>query len=153
MFLRPRLSSTTGDVESSESTPLLPDSAEQKATSFDHALLLVSLLIKCGGELLLGLNARASGAVYVAGSLVLALSSAANPCAGVLALELVDEDKHGELFGALGVVEAISTTVIGPVFYTFVFVMTIDWYPAFMFLVASATAAVAALLTTRIRFS
>lgn len=144
----------------SESSPLLveqatppsvEDAERKEYAGFDQLLLFVSMAIKCGGELILGANARASGAVYIVGSLVLALSAAANPCAGVLALEFANVDKRGELFGALGVIEAISTTVVGPVIYTYIFVATLDWYPAFMFLVASATGAVGAVLVALVR--
>lgn len=110
------------------------------------------MVIKCAGELMLGANARASGAVYIVGSLITSLSAAANPCAGVLALEFVDDDKRGELFGALGVIEAISLTVVGPVIYTYIFVSTLEWYPAFMFLVAAATAAAGAVVAALVRF-
>lgn len=139
-----------------ESAPLLAEDSpnggsERKVMSFDHALLLASMLVKCGGELILGMNARASGAVYIAGSLVLTLSAAASPCAGVLAVDFVSAEQRGELFGALGVVEAVSTTIVGPVLYTYIFVFTIDWYPEFMFLIAAVTGLMGAILVALIR--
>lgn len=148
--------------EPSESTPLLQtasdivaenEEAERKTqTSFDHTLLFASMLIKFVGELILGTNVRASGAVYIIGALILSVSAAAAPCASALATQFVDDDKHGELFGALGVIEGISTTLVGPVIYTYLFVSTIDWYPAFMFLFAASTAGVGAILTALVRF-
>lgn len=168
LFLKPRwkrswtITRYSEDSEPSEVTPLLQTAsdivadnvkAERKAhTSFDHSLLVASLLIKCIGELVLGSNVGASGAVYIAGSLVASLSAAAAPCASVLATQFVDDDKHGELFGALGVVEGISTTLVGPVIYTYIFVATIDWYPAFMFLFAAFTAAFGTALSALVRF-
>lgn len=126
---------------------------KRKATaSFNRALLFASLAAKCAGLFIQGANARASGAVFIAGNLVTSLSAAANPGTGVLAVEFVDADKRGQLFGAFGVVQAISTTIIGPVIYTYIFVATIEWYPAFIYLVASATAALGVVLTTMVRF-
>lgn len=141
----------------SEETPLLipPDQIEAVATGadtsdtgpqhvapvyFDYVLLCFCLLAEVVGYTVLGSNAKGSAAIYIVTSAWLHLGAPASACAISMAVALGpgDHTSSGRLFGALGILDGLSSIFISPLLFTSVFSATLAFYPPATFLVAAA---------------
>lgn len=112
--------------------------------AFDRALLSACFIIEVISYASIGANARANTTVFIVSTVFHSLAAPASPCASALALQVAD--KHldaGRLFGALGIIDALSSTLLSPLLYTVVFSTTIAWYPPAIFIVAAISFTVA----------
>jgi hypothetical protein len=144
---------TFGLAQSWDAEPRKADESSSTITmAFDWGCLLASLLAQGIGLAIMGLNVKASAAMYVTGCFVTTLGAPTSSYISSLALELSPKSvAAGQLFGAFSLVDTFGRFT-SPVLYTAVYSLTLGWYPPMMFLVAAATfmVAIAAAMSVRV---
>lgn len=149
-----------------ERTPLLatdnPETTEAVQASdvrspigdmlYDKAVITVCLLIEIVGYLIIGMGTKANPALFVITTGLHHLAAPANPVVGSLTMELKPQEvSAGRLFGAFGVVDALSSALLSPFVFNMIFAATLGSYPAAIFLVASLSFVIALLLILGVR--
>lgn len=94
-----------------------------------------------------GLSFVEPAAVFVALSAVISIGSAAGAAMNSLALNLLDSQREaGALFGAMSVVQAISSSFLGPLIFSMLFANTVGWYAPTIFAGAAVLLVLAQLI-------
>jgi len=126
--------------------------ADPATIAFDHKLLCACLIIHLAAYTLTGTNVEGSQIIFVGALMLQSFSAPANPCASSLVVELAPKDvPAGRIFGALGVLDALGSTLLSPLLFNSIWAATIEWYPTAMYLVAAVGFLVALLLATALR--
>lgn len=129
-----------------------PEPPTTESLHYDHTLLLTCLAIDGAAAFVLGANARGSQLLFVTFSVLSNLGAPSAAGAASLAVALGPAGMQpGQLFGALGVLEALTGGSVWPVLYTGVWVGSIGWYPPAMFLLAGLVWVAAAVMVAMIR--
>lgn len=119
---------------------------------FDLKLARVSVCVSIGAYLLMSL---VHGPVpFVVGTLLTSLSGGGGASMSSLALAILQEpNQAGKLFGAWSILSAIFSTLVGPLFFTWVFRATVHTAPATFFWAGLAVlcSAAACLAAVRVR--
>ncbi|KAF9053900.1 MFS general substrate transporter [Hymenopellis radicata] len=107
---------------------------ERHSSAFDLALARVSLVVDMISYLLMALANHPIP--FAAASVLGSFGTGFSPSLQSVALELYTQrggTESGKLFGALSVVQAVSSQIIGPPLYGFVFVSTVSTFPTALF--------------------
>ena len=100
--------------------------------------------------------------LFVAATLISSFSGGYTPSVQALAVELSSRnspvkpvgstaENYGQLFGALGVLQALCSQMIGPVLFGSVFVGTVDYFPKAIFVTGGCAVTLALLALSLIR--
>ncbi|CAO1616987.1 unnamed protein product [Jaminaea pallidilutea] len=117
---------------------------------FDLKLTRVSFALDCFSYLLLSLFRGRW--VFIGGSCLIALGAGGTASMSSLALALLHRPHEaGKLFGAWSILSAISSTVIGPLFFTWIFRSTVKTAPQSIFWAGEAVLLIALMCTMFIR--
>ncbi|KAF7985122.1 hypothetical protein HWV62_9037 [Athelia sp. TMB] len=147
-------------AELSEATPLLNTSGPAKDDEkkevhnpqFDLQLARVSLAIEVFGYTFMGL--APTGVTFTLATLVGSVGQGFTPSVQSVALELYNrrgETETGKLFGALAVVSALGSQIIGPAFFGFMYVRTVAIAPSSVFYAGALITVVALALLCSVR--
>jgi len=145
-----------------EEEPLLPTQdmdmnsdavrKELHSLSFDMTLARVSMAMEAIAYGAMGLSS--SGLPFVVSSVFLWLGSAVNPAVQCVALAVYKRNggtESGRLFGALSVVQALCSQIIGPSLFGLVYASTVAWFPQGIFFVSAISLLIAFLCLFIIR--
>ncbi|KAK0459815.1 uncharacterized protein EV420DRAFT_1641998 [Desarmillaria tabescens] len=116
---------------------------ERHSSRFDLGLARVSLFIDIVSYALLG--STASPLIFTLSSMLGSMGTGFSPAIQSVALELYTQrggTESGRLFGALSVIQALSSQIIGPSLYAFVYIKTVATFPRTMFFVGVASVCV-----------
>jgi len=119
---------------------------ELHSLSFDMILARVSMAIEIVAYGAMGLSS--SGLPFVISSLFLWFGSAVNPAVQSVALAIYTRNggtESGRLFGALSVVQALCSQMIGPTLFGFVYASTVAWFPQGIFFISAISLLIALL--------
>lgn len=138
----PFMSSHSNDSESSHSDSDRSSSfhLERHSSRFDLGLARVSLFIDIISYALIG--STTSPLVFTLSSMLGSMGTGFSPAIQSVALELYMQrggTESGRLFGALSVIQALSSQIIGPSLYAFVYIKTVATFPRTMFFVGAAS--------------
>ncbi|THH14854.1 hypothetical protein EW146_g5538 [Bondarzewia mesenterica] len=150
-------SSTTSRSSSSGPGAKSPDDQvraheEHHSPSFDLALARGSTLIDIISYTLLPL--APTPIAFVMASTISSLGAGFSPAVHSLSLELYRRrggTESGELFGAMSVVQALSSQIIGPAAFGFVYIKTVAKFPPALLFVALGLSASAFLMLSLVR--
>lgn len=146
---KPDNASTAGSSGTSTPHIVLPRIVPKSAI-LDLWTYRISLAIDMTFYALLATNP--SPMAFVLLSVGLTLGSGSAPAANSLALSLVPSSQEtGRLFGALSVLSALGTTLLGPLIFGSIYASTVGWYAPTIFAVAAGILAVAIALICCIR--
>jgi len=137
----PAQESHSTSVPSPSAAPAEQDAADKplhKIPVFDLYIARVSLFLEaiCYSVLPLAMQP----ALFTGISMFTALAGGFNPAAQALALNLYTqrgESEIGKLYGAISVLQAVSSQIIGPTIYGVVFMNTAGTYPRTIFFVSA----------------
>ncbi|KDR73680.1 hypothetical protein GALMADRAFT_251460 [Galerina marginata CBS 339.88] len=161
MPAEPRETETTSLLESSEADPQTSTSGTQMpktikkeihSPSFDLSLARVSLLSEVVGYTLLALISTPT--TFTLFAVTSAVGTAFNPAVQSVTLALYARrggTEIGRLFGALSVIQALSSQIIGPSLYGLVYMKTVATFPRTIFFVSVASVAVSFVLLSLVR--
>lgn len=162
-YLKPFFTERTIIEDASETTPLLdadaddrpaassssarspsetPDSTDKpkpkRSAALDLLVLRAAIAVETVGYTLLGLNAHASVAVFIASSAVVTLGSPTQAACSSLALSFIPHSREaGRLFGGLAVLQALASALISPILFSNLFAVSVGWYAPLVFLLAA----------------
>ncbi|KIJ16785.1 hypothetical protein PAXINDRAFT_74219 [Paxillus involutus ATCC 200175] len=111
--------------------------------TFDLALARISLVLDFISFLVMAI--ATSGAVFTFGTAIGSFGSGFSPAAQALALEIYTKrggqgrEEAGKLFGALSVIRALGSHIIGPALYGFVYFNTVATFPQAIMVVSVFT--------------
>jgi len=147
----PLLAGITSSSTSSQSRPPHPKSLrELHSPSFDLRLARISLLVEAIAFAFMGQSPLAFTFFGMLGS----VGTGFSPAIQSLAIELFaakGENERGKLFGALSVVQAVSSQILGPAVYGFTYMHTVETYPRTIFYLSVAASVVSFVLLSFIR--
>lgn len=109
-----------------------------RSARFNLTLARVSLLVDLAAYTLVSLSA--TGPQFLTSSMMSSFGTGFSPSTQALALHLIpsgDKDA-GKLFGAFGMLGALSTQVIGPSLFGFIYIATVAVFPKAIFVVGAA---------------
>lgn len=134
----PFIPSDSNDSESSHTDSDRSSSfhLERHSSRFDLGLARVSLFIDILSYALLGFTT--SPFVFTLSSILGSMATGFSPAVQSVALELYTQrggTESGRLFGALSVIQALSSQILGPSLYAFVYIKTVATFPRTMFFV------------------
>ncbi|KAG6908765.1 hypothetical protein DXG01_003377 [Tephrocybe rancida] len=141
-FFKPR---PVPPPRNSETEPLLPPSPVTTArlahpSTFDLSIARVSLFIEVISYTLMALAPTAL--VYTGFSVVASMGAGLTPALQSVALALYRRrggTESGRLFGALSVIQAMSSQIIGPAMYSLVYMKTVATFPRAIFILSTVT--------------
>ncbi|KAF9444748.1 MFS general substrate transporter [Macrolepiota fuliginosa MF-IS2] len=150
----PRTTSETEPLlSSSESNGDLPKKKKEiHSPAFDLGLGRISLLIEIVAYTFMAL-APTPFAFTVFGMLS-AMGAAFSPATQTVALALYTRrggTESGRLFGALSVLQALGSQILGPSLYGIIYVKTVSTYPRTIFLVTVLTVIISSILLSCVR--
>jgi hypothetical protein len=123
----------------------LPSATAHRPALLDLYTVRASLMIELIPYCLLALNPSATQFVIL--STLVTFGSATGPAANSLALSLIPSSREaGRLFGALGVIQALGSTIISPLMFGTLFASTVGWYAPTIFVLAVGLLIVALIL-------
>ncbi|KIK98704.1 hypothetical protein PAXRUDRAFT_9354 [Paxillus rubicundulus Ve08.2h10] len=111
--------------------------------TFDLALARISLVLDFVSFLVMAI--ATTGAVFTFGTAIGSFGSGFSPAAQALALEIYmkrsgqGRGEAGKLFGALSVIQALGSQIIGPAMYGFVYFNTVATFPQAIMVVSVFT--------------
>ncbi|KAK2466711.1 hypothetical protein APHAL10511_000969 [Amanita phalloides] len=120
---------------------------EPRWPSFDLNLARASMIIQIIGYVSMGLSK--SGLPFVLSSVLLWLGSGVNPALQSAALAIYTrrgETESGRLFGALSVIQALCSHIIGPSLFGFVYATIVAWFPQGIFFISMIILSISFLL-------
>ena len=105
---------------------------------FNLTVARVSLLVELTAFILISLST--TGPQFYAASMMVSLGAGFNPLIQALALDLMPSGGKdaGKLFGAIGMLGALSSQVIGPTLFGIVYMATVATFPKAIFVVGAA---------------
>jgi hypothetical protein len=133
-FFRPRPPAHATDA--SEQTPLIAAGGKTKHSireaRFDLIVVRISVLIEMIAYA--AMSFAVSATAFTALTAVVTFGSGSAPASTSLALALLPSQRDaGKLFGGLAMVNALSSTLLGPLVFGSVFASTIGTYPTAVF--------------------
>ncbi|WVO17128.1 hypothetical protein L204_104818 [Cryptococcus depauperatus] len=119
-----------------------PSSFDQQSALLDLWSIRVCLMLELVPWILLVFGPPQWGFIVL--SALVTFGSPSMPAANSLALSLLpDSSQSGRLFGALSVIDALSTTLVSPILFGTIFAATVGTYAPTIFAVAAACVALA----------
>ncbi|KDR73681.1 hypothetical protein GALMADRAFT_251462 [Galerina marginata CBS 339.88] len=162
MPAKPRETETTPLLESTEDGARTPSTSatplpktikkEIHSPSFDLGLARVSLLVEVVGYTFMAL--APTPLTFTLFGMMSALGTAYSPAVQSVTLALYARrggTEIGRLFGALSVIQALCSQIIGPSLYGLVYMKTVATYPRTIFFVTVATVVVSFFLLSFVR--
>lgn len=148
-YIRPRYTATP-PCEPSSTHPTLPPTGTPPSSRLDLLTARSSLIIETTGLFLLALNFPAPTFVLI--SVLLTLGAGTSPALNSLALALLpDKSATGRLFGALSVIHALGSSLLGPIVFGELFATTVGIYAPTVFAVAAFLPAIGLLALTFVK--
>ncbi|KAF9819793.1 hypothetical protein IEO21_01884 [Rhodonia placenta] len=138
-------------VDAPRSAPPAP-SRRHHSPTFDLTVVRVSLAIDLVAYVLMA--SATNGTLYTVYSVLGSFGGGAAPALQSLASTLYAQNggkELGKLFGAFGVLQAISSQVVGPSIYGVVYLRTVATFPKAVFFVSAGNLALAIVLLSCIR--
>ncbi|GLB34576.1 putative major facilitator superfamily protein [Lyophyllum shimeji] len=129
-----------------------PLSKEHHSLPFDLGLARASLFIDVVSYTLLAMAPTAL--FFTVASMLGAMGAGLNPAIQSVALAMYRQrggTESGRLFGALSVVQALSSQILGPAMYGLVYMKTVATFPRAIFIMSAATVVVSFVLLTFVR--
>lgn len=145
----PLVASSSTEIPSSEAQPTHKPT---HSPSFDLNIARISLLIEVFAYTLMALVTNPFP--FLVFSMVSSLGSGLNPALQAVALELYTRRngmESGKLFGALSVVSALSSQILGPAIYGLVYMKTVATMPRAIFFLSVASVSIPFILLTFVR--
>ncbi|KAF9061927.1 major facilitator superfamily domain-containing protein [Rhodocollybia butyracea] len=125
---------------------------EPHSSSFDLGLARVSMLIEVTAYILMGTTT--SPLAFTVFGMLASLGGGFGPAIQSVALELYAQrggTETGRLFGAMGVMQALSSQIIGPAMYGLVYVNTVASFPRTIFFVSVASGFISFIFLSLVR--
>ncbi|KAF9469433.1 major facilitator superfamily domain-containing protein [Collybia nuda] len=148
---QPLLSPSSPSASTSKRTAQPPVHVQKHTATFDLRLAQASLLIEFIAYVLMGLSTTSGS--FTAASLLGATGAGFNPAVQTVALGMFlgmtgagtgeGSGESGRLFGALSVVQALCSQILGPAGYGLVYMKTAGTFPRAIFLVSGGTVGLA----------
>ncbi|KAF8077579.1 major facilitator superfamily domain-containing protein [Lyophyllum atratum] len=144
-----------------EEQPLLPTrpisrtppvAKDVHSSSFDLGLAQASLLIDAISYTFLAL--MPTPLFFTVFSMLGAMGAGLNPAIQSVALAMYRRrggTESGRLFGALSVVQALSSSIVGPAMYGFVYMKTVATFPRAIFILSMVTIIISSMLMSFVR--
>ncbi|PPQ63642.1 hypothetical protein CVT24_004416 [Panaeolus cyanescens] len=132
--------------------PAATTQKEVHSPSFDLKVVKASLILNVAVYCFLGLTR--SALAFTIASMIGSFGLGFSPATQSVAITLYTgqgEIEVGRLFGALGVVQALSSQFVGPFFYGVIYAKTVASYPRTIFFVCATSLALALLFMSLIR--
>ena len=124
----------TAEIEEAPATPLKVK--QRRPAILDLYTIRLSLIFEALMFLLLSFGV--SPELFVLLSILLTFSSGHSPAANSLALTLVgDSRQSGRLFGGIAVIQALGTSLVGPLMYGGLFSATVGTFAEAIFVMAA----------------
>jgi MFS family permease len=128
--------------------------------AFDLVVARISLGIELCQYILVVLSTNTQ--MWIAATLLSSFGGGFTPSVQALAVELSSRNSHaksigssaenfGQLFGALGVLQALASQVIGPTLFGTIFVASVESYPKAIFVTSGGIVALGLLVLSLIR--
>ncbi|KAK0210839.1 major facilitator superfamily domain-containing protein [Desarmillaria ectypa] len=127
---------------------------ERHSSRFDLGLARVSLFIDIVSYVLLG--STTNPLIFTLSSMLGSMGTGFSPAVQSVALELYTQrggTESGRLFGALSAIQALSSQIIGPSLYAFVYIKTVATFPRAIFFVGAASVCVSLACLALIRLA
>ncbi|KAF5389821.1 hypothetical protein D9757_003673 [Collybiopsis confluens] len=140
----PSTSSETITPSDTASSPRLDSPSrltEPHSGTFDLGLAGVSLVVEAIAYILMGVASNALS--FTTSAMLGSMGAGFSPALQSVALEIYNQRggvESGKLFGALSVVQALSSQIVGPALYGLVYVKTVAIFPRTIFFVSVASA-------------
>ncbi|CCM04726.1 uncharacterized protein FIBRA_06914 [Fibroporia radiculosa] len=147
-----RSDSDTSSSRTPSQVKFSPTSATPHVPTFDLTLARVSIFIEIIGFVLMA--SAPNGYLFTAYSVISSLGIGFSPAINSVASALYTQNggkELGKLFGALGVVQTISSQVLGPFLYGVTYMKTVATVPTAIFIVSVVALTIAFLLLVPIR--
>ncbi|KIK57642.1 hypothetical protein GYMLUDRAFT_45806 [Collybiopsis luxurians FD-317 M1] len=125
---------------------------EPHSSGFDLGLARFSLLVEIIAFILMGVIAHPIA--FTTSAMLGSLGSGLSPALQSVALEIYNQRggaESGRLFGALSVIQALSSQIIGPALYGLVFVKTVSTFLRTIFFVSVASATISLIFLSLVR--
>ncbi|KAG5636197.1 hypothetical protein H0H81_008867 [Sphagnurus paluster] len=142
--LRGKTSTLEASRNTSEGEPFLSDTIQkpkrEHSAAFDLGLAHVSLVVEVISYTFMAIAPTAF--FFTLFSMAAAMGSGLNPALQSVALAMYRRrggTESGRLFGALSVVQALSSQILGPALYGLVYVKTVATFPRAIFIVSMVT--------------
>ncbi|KAJ3502515.1 hypothetical protein NLJ89_g8854 [Agrocybe chaxingu] len=148
----PLLSSSPSEPSSSTTTPRPTIKKEIHSPSFDLALARISLLVEIISYTLMALSP--SALAFTVFGIFGSLGTGFSPAVQSVTLALYARrggTESGRLFGAMSVVQALCSQILGPPMYSFVYMKTVATYPRTIFFVTVFTLCISFFLYAFVR--
>ncbi|CAA7270975.1 unnamed protein product [Cyclocybe aegerita] len=148
----PLLSSSPGPSSSTTTLPRPTIKKEIHSPAFDLALARISLLIEIISYTLMALSP--SALAFTVFGILGSLGTGFSPAVQSVTLALYARrggTESGRLFGAMSVVQALCSQILGPPMYSFVYMKTVATFPRTIFFVTVATLCISFLLYAFVR--
>ncbi|OCH93392.1 MFS general substrate transporter [Obba rivulosa] len=152
------LQATAGAVPSEADTTSEPEqptslaAVQTHSAKFDLNVARVSLFIDIVSYITMA--AAPSGGIFILGSMLGSFGSGFGPAVQSLALALYTQrggKESGRLFGAIGVVQTISSQILGPLLFGVTFVQMAKIFPQAIFVLGAAALTTSLVLLTFVR--
>ncbi|KAJ4487747.1 major facilitator superfamily domain-containing protein [Lentinula aciculospora] len=140
--------SSSSDIRSDSPSRLL----EPHSSAFDLGLARISLSVEIVAYLLMGLVTTPMA--FTLFGMLGALGSGFSPALQSVALEMYTErggTESGRLFGALSVIQALSSQIIGPAMYGLVYMKTVAVFPRTIFFVSVGSTVISFMFLSFVR--
>ncbi|KAJ3800064.1 major facilitator superfamily domain-containing protein [Lentinula aff. detonsa] len=144
----PSTSTVSSDLRSDSPSRLL----EPHSSAFDLGLARTSLFIEIVAYLLMALVT--TPVAFALFGMLGSLGSGFSPALQSVALEMYTErggTENGKLFGALSVIQALSSQIIGPAMYGLVYMKTVAVFPRTIFFVSVGSTVVSFVFLSLVR--
>ncbi|KAH6918262.1 major facilitator superfamily domain-containing protein [Coprinopsis sp. MPI-PUGE-AT-0042] len=133
-----RAEETTPPASTTPSAPAGPSSRKVlHSPTFELIVVRVSIVVEIVAYSLMGL--ASTGSAYAMSAVLAALGVGLSPALQTVALAMYARkggSETGRLFGALSVVQALSSQVLGPTIYGLVYMKTVAFFPRAIFIVS-----------------
>ncbi|EMD38291.1 hypothetical protein CERSUDRAFT_64554 [Gelatoporia subvermispora B] len=152
------LDNSSSSAESTTSSSPEPEPSDvasaiqRRSTKFDLNVARVSLFIDAGSYVIMTI--APTGGIFIIGSLIASFGSGFGPAVQSLALALYTQTggkETGRLFGAIGVIQTISSQIVGPFVFGVTFLKMVETFPKAIFVLGAATLTVAFILVSLVR--
>jgi len=153
-LLKPKPPPAQSSLGADPSQPQPPSTKEHHSPSFDLNLARVSIFIDLTCYTLLGF--APTPVAFTLSTLVASFGAGSSPALQSVALELYSrrgEKETGRLFGAMSVLQALSSQIIGPAVFGFTYIGTVAVFPPAIFFLSTGIVLVSFVLLSLVRVS
>jgi len=153
-LLKPKSPSAQSSLGADPSQPQPSSAKEHHSPSFDLNLARVSIFIEMTCYTLLGL--AQTPIAFTVFTLIGSFGGGFSPALQSVALELYSrrgEKETGRLFGAMSVLQALGSQIIGPAVFGFTYIGTVAVFPAAIFFLSTGIVLVSFVLLGLVRVS